>query len=99
MLSLLALSHSADFEIAVTGWLGMDGEGKHGDPVDDLRHIQPSKIQCIYGLAEDDSGCPSVRRIVGSQVLARPGGHHFDGDYAALSRLILDRMKTLSATN
>jgi type IV secretory pathway VirJ component len=99
MLSLLAPSHSADFEIAVTGWLGMDGEGRHGDPVDDLRHIQPSKIQCIHGAAEDDSACPAVRRLAGSQVLARPGGHHFDGDYAALSRLILDRMKTLAATN
>jgi type IV secretory pathway VirJ component len=99
LVSLLALSHQADFEIDVTGWLGFAGSGKYGDPVDDLSAIEPPKIQCIYGLAEEDSACPAVREISGAQVLAREGGHHFDGDYRALNRQILDRAMTLTATH
>jgi type IV secretory pathway VirJ component len=92
LISLLALSHQADFEIDVTGWLGFAGAGKYGDPVDDIAEIEPFKIQCIYGDAEEDSACPDIREIEGVQVLARKGGHHFDGDYGALSRLIVDRV-------
>ncbi len=99
LVSLLALSHHADFEIDVSGWLGFTGSGKYGDPVDDLREVEPSKIQCIYGLKEKDSACPAVQEIRGAQVLAREGGHHFDGDYRALNRLIVDRAAALMATN
>jgi type IV secretory pathway VirJ component len=98
LLSLLALSHNADFEIEVTGWLGMAGSGRHGDPVDDLHRMEGRKIQCIHGAAEEDSACPDVRKIPGARVLTRPGGHHFDGDYQALSRLIIDRADTLLAS-
>jgi len=97
LLSLLALSHNADFEIAVTGWLGVEGTGKHGDPVDDLKEIEPHKIQCIHGIAEDDSACPDVADIAGAQVLTRPGGHHFDGNYKVLSDLIVERSRALSS--
>jgi len=99
LVSLLAPSHHADFEIDVSGWLGFTGTGKYGDPVDDLREVEPSKIQCIYGLKEKDSACPAIQEIRGAQVLAREGGHHFDGDYRALNRLIVDRAVALMATN
>ncbi|TWF57108.1 virulence factor family protein [Neorhizobium alkalisoli] len=99
LISLLALSHQADFEIAVTGWLGYAGAGKHGDPVEDLKAIEPFKIQCVYGIKEEDTACPDVQAIAGAQVLARNGGHHFDGDYKAIERLIVERLKTLVAVN
>ncbi|MFB9951496.1 virulence factor family protein [Rhizobium puerariae] len=99
LVSLLALSNQADFEIDVSGWLGFAGAGRYGDPVDDLREIEPFKIQCIYGLKEEDSACPDVQGIAGAQVLPREGGHHFDGDYRALNRLIVDRAAALMAVN
>jgi len=99
LISLLALSHQADFEIDVTGWLGFVGAGKYGDPVDDLREIEPFKIQCIHGLKEPDSACPAVEEIAGAQVLAREGGHHFDGDYRALNDQIVERATEILATN
>lgn len=99
LISLLALSHQADFEIDVTGWLGFVGAGRYGDPVDDLKKIEPAKIQCIYGLKEKDSACPDLKDIAGVEVLAREGGHHFDGDYRALNRLIVGRAKASMATN
>ncbi|AYD00059.1 AcvB/VirJ family lysyl-phosphatidylglycerol hydrolase [Neorhizobium sp. NCHU2750] len=95
LVSLLALSHQADFEIAVTGWLGYAGAGRHGDPVDDLAGIEPAKIQCIHGVEEEDSACPAVEAITGAEVRSCPGGHHFDGDYEALTGLIIDRLDGL----
>lgn len=96
LVSLLALSHQADFEIAVTGWLGYAGAGKHGDPVEDLSAMEPAKIQCIYGIEEEDTACLDVAEIPGVDVQSRKGGHHFDGDYEALTRLIVDRLDRLS---
>lgn len=94
-LSLLALSHAADFEIAVTGWLGVAGAAKHGDPVDHLAGIEAAKIQCIEGDDDDESACPALRPRVadGVEIVTREGGHHFDGDYRALTGFILDRIK------
>jgi type IV secretory pathway VirJ component len=40
-----------------------------------------------------------VQVIAGAQVLARSGGHHFDGDYKAIERLIVERLKTIAAVN
>lgn len=95
LVSLLALSHQADFEIAVTGWFGYAGVGKHGDPVDDAKAIEPLKIQCIYGIEEEDTACPDLGEIPGVDIRPRNGGHHFDGDYRALNQLIVDRLSQL----
>ncbi|KPF46978.1 virulence factor family protein [Rhizobium sp. AAP43] len=95
LLSLLALSHQADFEIAVTGWMGVAGSGKHGDPVDHLAEVEPGKIQCVYGLEEEDTACPALGPLVsrGADLIARPGGHHFDENYELLAEKILARLE------
>lgn len=94
LLSLLALSHQADFEIAVTGWLGAAGAGKHGDPVDHLATVEATKIQCVYGLEEEDTACPALEPRVkdGVELIARPGGHHFDENYELVADRILARI-------
>jgi type IV secretory pathway VirJ component len=58
--------------------------------------IEPTKIQCIHGVDEKDSACPAVEAITGADVQTRPGGHHFDGDYQALTKLIVDRLDRLA---
>ncbi|MCM2476573.1 virulence factor family protein [Rhizobium sp. CG5] len=94
LLSLLALSHAADFEIALTGWVGIPGSAKHGDPVDHLNGIEPVKIQCIEGKDDPENACPALRPRLdeGVEIITRDGGHHFDGDYRALSAFILQRL-------
>lgn len=92
LVSLLALSHQADYQISVMGWLGSQGAGAAGDPTDDIRQFGPEKVQCIYGLAESDSACPA---LVGTaaEVVGIAGGHHFDGDYESLTRRIVDSLQ------
>lgn len=89
--TLMALSHRADYKISVLGWLGADGEGNAGDPVDDIKAIEPPLVQCIYGTDEEDDACPDLKSS-GIEVVPIQGGHHFDGDYAALTRRVLDAL-------
>jgi type IV secretory pathway VirJ component len=52
-------------------------------------------MQCFYGQDEGDSACPELARR-GVEVIRTLGGHHFNGDYAALSRDIMARLESTS---
>ncbi len=91
-LSLLALSRQVDFEISVTGWLGMAGAGEGGTTSDDIARIRSSLVQCVYGTEEDDDPCPELKAS-GVETVAIDGGHHFDEDYEALGKRILDSLQ------
>ena len=85
----LAVSHQVDYKISVLGWLGATGSDGVGDPGDDIAKINPALVQCIYGTYDEDEFCPTLAGT-GVEVLAIDGGHHFDEDYAALVKRILD---------
>lgn len=86
--SLLAPSTSADFEFHVAGWLG--SESADAEPTaPELARMPPSKVQCFSGREDEDSVCPALSAS-GVETVATSGGHHFDGDYAALTARILD---------
>lgn len=95
--TLMAMSHQSDFKISVLGWLGAEGEGSAGDPADDVKAIDPSLVQCIYGTEEEDDACPDLKRL-GVEAVAIDGGHHFDGDYQALARRVLAGLDRRLAT-
>jgi type IV secretory pathway VirJ component len=87
-LSLLGFAAAANFEITVSGWLGAapDKDALPTEPA--LVPIDPTMVQCFYGANEDDSACPLLTGK--AEVIRVPGGHHFDNDYGALARRILD---------
>nr|WP_289852124.1 AcvB/VirJ family lysyl-phosphatidylglycerol hydrolase [Rhizobium sp. SSA_523] len=91
-MSLLGLSHSAEFEISVTGWLGGQGSGNGGDPAVDLKSIDPALVQCIYGTEDDEEACSDLKSQ-GIEILGIEGGHHFDEDYQKLAQIILTALK------
>lgn len=93
LISLLGLSHSAEFEISVSGWLGGQGSGDGGDPTVDLKQIDPQRVQCVYGTEDDDEACKGLAAS-GIEVLGIEGGHHFDEDYEKLAQHILAALKT-----
>ncbi|OCJ10893.1 type IV secretory pathway protein AcvB [Rhizobium sp. AC44/96] len=93
-MSLLSLSHAVDYQISVMGWLGQKTEGAGGDPVDDLKKVDPKIVQCIYGTEDDDEvACPDLKDS-GVQVITLPGDHHFDENYELLSKTIIDGLKS-----
>ncbi|WP_053246961.1 virulence factor family protein [Ensifer adhaerens] len=89
--TLMALSHQVDYKISVLGWLGAAGQGDGGDPLDDIKRIDPALVQCIHGTEEEDDACPDLKGT-GVDVVAIEGGHHFDEDYPALTRRVLDAL-------
>jgi len=92
-ITLLGLSHEVDYEISVTGWLGVAGDGKGGDPMNDIAKIDPKIVQCVYGTDEDDDPCPTLKDK-GVEVIPIEGGHHFDENYQALGKRIRDSLQT-----
>ena len=93
-MSLLSLSKKVDYVISVMGWLGASSEGKGGDPINDLKTVNPKMVQCIYGKDDDeDVGCPLLKDT-GAEIIAMDGGHHFDDDYEALANHIINGLKS-----
>ena len=91
-LTLMALSRQVDYEISVTGWLGVAGAGAGGDPVDDIAKIDAGRVQCLYGSEGDDDPCPTLKAS-GVESIGVQGGRNFDGDYEGLAGRIVDGLK------
>lgn len=87
-ISLMGFSPAADFQIRVTGWLGMKASEKALKVRPELNKLPPAMVQCIYGEKEEDTLCPQLAKT-GIEVVKLPGDHHFGGDYDALARRIL----------
>lgn len=83
---LIAFAQNANFEIAVTGWLG--AEAKESQTAPEIEKIPAEKLFCIYGKEElAETGClhPQPR----GEVHELPGGHHFDENYQHLAEIML----------
>ena len=92
LVSLLGFSRAADFEIRVTGWLGMPASAAALATLPELARMQAGLIQCFYGADEEDTACPDLTGQ-GIAVIRMPGGHHFGGDYKTLGRRILEGLR------
>lgn len=87
---LISPDADAVFEIKVGDWFGSARhEGSLPIAPEVLR--SPVPVYCVHGEDEDDSACAQLDSSH-VQVLSLPGGHHYDGDYAALGRLIAERI-------
>lgn len=50
-------------------------------------------VLCVYGASDRDSLCPSLPAP--ARIVARPGGHHFDGNYKAIAESIIEHLPPL----
>lgn len=96
MLSLIAPGPAADFEIQIFGWFGGEPSERALPISPEITSIDTSKVQCIYGVEEEDSLC-TTDTMRGAENLARRGGHHFGQQYAPIADLILNGLARRSA--
>lgn len=89
LISLLGLSDTADFQFHVEGWLGMESDSTD-KTVPELARIDKNLLQCLYGDDDDDEVCTNPV-FNGAHRVKLDGGHHFDGDYEALAKIISDQ--------
>lgn len=89
-LLLIALARSGSFEIEVQGWLGKAGQERPTGP--ELLKVPAAKVLCVYGSEEgEESGC--TQPGAPGELLRLPGGHHFDKDYPALARRLVQAIR------
>lgn len=82
---LLGPGTEAHFEFKLTDWLGESGDGL--DVYSEVARLTGTRLLCVRGVKERDSLCPKLSTTT-ARTVTLPGGHHFDGDYAGLARLI-----------
>lgn len=97
LLALMGLEPSADLQVTVNGWLGMSSSSEV-DVRPYLAQLPKTKVMCFYGADEQKDGetACTANQLAGATRLERPGGHHFDGDYEPVARLILDRLERVA---
>lgn len=88
MMSLLGFAAAADFEIHVTGWLGVPPTSAALPVMPEITKVPPLLVQCFYGEDEGDSICPRLANL-DMAIIRTPGDHHFGRDYEHLAHIIL----------
>lgn len=89
---LISPDDDAVFEIHVGDWFGST---HHDDALPIGPEMAASKVPlvCVHGNEENDSFClkPQPAHV---HIVTLPGGHHYNGDYAALGALIAKSLPT-----
>jgi type IV secretory pathway VirJ component len=90
--ALLAPSRETAFEFHLSDWMGVGPRAKQYPLLPEVKKLQDQRVLCMYGKEERDSLC---RDDLPASVIRIPisGGHHFGGEYRALSRSILQAME------
>jgi type IV secretory pathway VirJ component len=96
--SLLGFAPDADFQIRVTGWLGMPASDNALPVQPELAKMPPAIIECVYGEGEKDTLCPSLAKT-GIELVRTEGDHHFGGHYDELAKHIVESWKKQIATH
>ena len=86
LMAILGMSEHALFEFHVSSWISDDNSGPETLP--EVNRITGIPVLCIYGEDEHDSLCPKLNSSK-FKIVKVKGGHHFDGNYAALADDIL----------
>jgi type IV secretory pathway VirJ component len=90
LMAILGMSEHALFEFHVSSWIADDNSGPETLP--EVERITGIPVLCIYGEDEHDSLCPKLDSSK-FKIVKVKGGHHFDGNYAALADDILSATK------
>ena len=92
--AILGMSEHALFEFHVSSWISDNTSGPATLP--EVNRITGMPVLCIYGEDEHDSLCPMLDPSE-FKIVKVKGGHHFDGNYAALADDILSAAKPAAA--
>lgn len=85
----LSIGKQASFEFHVTNWVSSSNEGLPILP--EMQKLAGNNVWCVYGAKDDESLCPELAAQDFERVRL-PGGHHYDGQYDAVARLVMDAL-------
>ncbi len=83
--TLLGLGRNAAFEFHLSNWVGP----ANGLPIlPEYRNMSRTNTLCVFGAGDKGSLCADLPAGTAGTI-ELSGGHHFDGDYDGLARLVL----------
>lgn len=91
-ISLLAPSRFVELEFHVSDWLHDDEAAQDIALLPEVRRLAPIPLLCLYGQEEKSSLCHELSPDEAT-IVALPGSHHFNGDYARVASLILEHLR------
>lgn len=96
-LVLLSPAQSVDFQFHISDWISSNNTSMY-QLQPEMEKLARLPVLCIYGNEESDGLCPLLKGKENRQVVGLPGDHHFDGDYAAVVRLALEKFYPQAAS-
>ena len=89
VIALMAPGLTTSFQVTISGWLGIDDSGYAIPPA--IAALPVDRVICVSGKEEDQSACrdPALKNVTHIET---DGGHHFDGNYAAIAQKFLDKL-------
>ncbi|MGC8854625.1 MAG: virulence factor family protein [Halothiobacillaceae bacterium] len=94
MVTLLSPELATDFEVHLAGWLGQQASGEAAMPIlPEASRIDPSRLVCVYGEQEAATTLCTQPGLGAARLMRLPGGHHYDGDYEALARRLIQELQ------
>ncbi len=89
VIALMAPGLTTSFQVTISGWLGIDDSGYDIPPA--IAALPVERVICVSGKEEDQSACrdPALKNVTHIET---DGGHHFDGNYAAIVQKFLDKL-------
>lgn len=98
LIAMLGLEPVARLQMSMAGWLGLSSSADI--PLGPyLAQLPKDRVMCFYSEEEqkdNSTGC-TLSELNGATRVARTGGHHFGGKYQEIARIILDRLRAVSA--
>ena len=91
LIAFLGLEHQTDLEFRMGDWLAAQHAAAF-KLLPEMQKLQGRPMLCVYGTKEGDTLCPDLPAGL-ADVVEIKGGHHFDGDFHGLARLILSHVK------
>lgn len=84
---LVGVDKDGELEFRPGDWLNLSSASAY--PITQaLAELKGTPLLCVYGDHESDAACPTFSPNVIRSVRL-PGGHHYNGDFAAISRAVL----------
>jgi type IV secretory pathway VirJ component len=98
LIALLGPEPVARTQMSMAGWLGISSSADI--PLGPyMAKLPKERVMCVYSVEEqkdNNTGC-TLPELKGATLVPRTGGHHFGGDYQEIARIILDRLRAVSA--
>lgn len=91
LIAFLGLEHQTDLEFRMGDWLAAEHNSSY-KLMPEVQKLQGHPLLCVYGSKEGDTLCPDLPAGL-AEVVEIKGGHHFDGDFRGLARLIMGHVK------